>query len=28
VLNALMLGLLLKAAIVHSSWKSPTHVQG
>ena len=28
VLNALMLGLLLKAAIVHSSRKSPTHVQG
>jgi hypothetical protein len=28
VLNALVLGLLMKAAIVHSSRKSPTHVQG
>jgi hypothetical protein len=27
VLNALMLGLLMKAAIVHSSWKSLSHVQ-
>jgi hypothetical protein len=28
LLNALVLGLLMKAAIVHSSRKSPTHVQG